>query len=250
MTSFKKIITHPSRNAIVRMLTQGQGVRMVAKTIREDLHPDNKKLWVSVPTLQKFRKEKLNLEGKALEEAKLAAKEKREIKELKKEESQLKRIPAYKEKLQEAIDLHVDIPQQLRELLVLVKSRVEDLFDKSAEGSLSVNEESNLHKYFASWTTTIQQWAKYVDRIADRTTETNINITVIEDQMAVLRETVQEIVAEMDPAMAIKFYSRLSDKMSGLSYKPPKTVSFQNIHDDTKNMLDAHIEEIKIENGD
>jgi len=249
MSSFKKILSHPDRNTIVRMLTQGQGVRAVAKAIRE-LQPNNKKLWVSVPTLQKFRKEKLSLEGKALEEVKLLAKEKKELKEIKKEETQLKRIPAYQEKLQEAIDLHVDIPQQLRELLVLVKARVEDLFNKSANGDLSINEEANLHKYFASWTTTIQQWAKYVDRIADRTTETNINITVIEDQMAVIRETVREVMGEMSPVLALKFYDKLSARMDGLAYSPKKEESLSSMRDNTKNILEVHIEEIKVENGD
>jgi methyl-accepting chemotaxis protein len=249
MASFKKILSHPDKNAIVRMLIQGQGVRAVAKAIKE-MQPDNKKLWVSVPTLQKFRKEKLNLEGKAIAEAKLLAKEKQEIREIKKEETQLKRIPAYKEKLQEAIDLHVDIPQQLRELLVLVKSRVEDLFDKSANGNLSINEEANLHKHFATWTSTIQQWAKYVDRIADKTVETNVNITVIEDQMSVIRETVREVMDEMEPAMAIKFCDRLSTKMSDLSYVPQKTTNFKTIHSNTKSMLEAHIEEAATEDGD
>ena len=231
------------------MLTQGQGVRAVAKAIKE-LHPEDKQLWISVPTLQKFRKEKLNLDGKAIEEIKIAVKEKKEMKELKKEETTLRNIPAYKEKLQEALDLHVDIPQQLRELLVLVKARVEDLFDRSSNGTLSVNEEMNLHKYFASWTTTIQQWAKYVDRIADRTVETNVNITVIEDQMATIREAVREVLEEMEPSLALKFYDKLNAKMTSLTYVPNKTVSFSNIRDETKTMLESHIEEFETEDDD
>jgi len=245
--SFKKILTHPNRSAIIRMLTQGQGVRAVAKAIKE-LHPKDNKLHVSVPTLQKFRKEKLNLEGEALDAVKQAAKEKKEIKEAKKEDTQLKRIPAYKEKLQEAMDLHVDIPQQLRELLVLVKARVEDLFDKSSNGELSVNEEANLHKYFASWTTTIQQWAKYVDKITENSIETNVNITIIEDQVSVIREAVREVLEDMDPEIALKFYDRLAAKMSDLTYKR-KTDSIKTIHDKAKDALEAHIEEAEVENA-
>jgi hypothetical protein len=245
--SFKKIFSHPDKTMIVRMLTQGQGVRAVAKAIK-DLHPKEKKLHVSVPTLQKFRKEKLNLEGEALEAVKQAAREKKEIKETKKEDTQLKRIPAYREKLQEAIDLHVDIPQQLRELLVLVKARVEDLFDKSSRGELSVNEEMNLHKYFASWTTTIQQWAKYVDKITENSIEANVNITVIEDQVSVIRETVREILEEMSPEMALKFYDRLTAKMSDLTYKR-KTDSIKTMHGKAKDALEAHVEEAEIEDA-
>lgn len=229
------------------MLTQGQGVRAVAKAVK-DLHPNDKKLHISVPTLQKFRKEKLNLDGKALEAVKQAAKEKKAIKEAKKEDTKLKRIPIYKEKLQEAIDLHVDIPQQLRELLVLVKARVEDLFDKSSKGELSVNEEANLHKYFASWTATIQQWAKYVDKIAESSIEANVNITIIEDQVSVIRETVREVLEEIDPDLALKFYDRLSAKMSDLTYKR-KTEDIKTIHAKSKAALEAHIEEANVEDA-
>jgi hypothetical protein len=157
--SFEKILGHPSKNLIVRMLTQGRGVRAVAKELK-NMYPNDKKLQLSVPTLQKFRKEKLNLEGDTLDAVKQATKEKRLIKQEKKEDTQLRKIPAFRDAVAKAVNMHVDIRQELQELLTTVKSRVEDLFDKAANGSLSVNEEANLQKYFASWTTTIQNWAK------------------------------------------------------------------------------------------
>lgn len=233
MSSFTKILSHPARNTIIRMLSQGQGIRTVARYLREK-YPDDKKLHVSEPTLQKFRKEKLNIEGQALDAIKQAAKEKKAIKEEKKEDTKLRRLPAYKEKIQEAVDLQVDIRKELSELLVLVKSRTEDLFDKAARGEITINEEANLQRYFQAWTTAIERWAKYIDKVADKTVETNVNITVIEDQMCVLREAIVETIQEMAPELKIKFLDKLSNKMTDLSYRHKGDMSFTDIHTDAK----------------
>jgi len=228
------------------MLTQGHGVRAVAKEIK-NLHPKNKKLHVSVPTLQKFRKEKLNLEGEALEAVKQATKEKKAIKTAKKEDTQLRKIPAFREAVEKAVNVHVDIRQELQELLVTVKTRVEDLFDRAADGTLSVNEEANLHKYFASWTTTIQQWAKYIDKIADKTIETNVNITIIEDQMAALRGAIKEVISEeLDHEAATRFMHKLSEKISELTYKPKAHESMTQMHDNTLALAEK-IQDVEVE---
>lgn len=244
--SFEKILGHPDKNLIVRMLTQGHGVRAVAKEIK-NLHPKDKKLHLSVPTLQKFRKEKLNLEGDALDAIKQATKEKKVIKQGKKEDTQLRKIPAFREAVEKAANIHVDIRQELQELLITVKSRVEDLFDRAANGTLSVNEEANLHKYFMGWTTTIQQWAKYVDKIADRTVETNINITIIEDQISALRSAVREVIEEeMDQETASRFMHSLSQKISELSYKQRHHNSMEEIHNNTQ-ALAAKIQDVEVD---
>lgn len=247
MTSFAKILGHPNKNLIVRMLTQGHGVRAVAKELKK-LHPNNKKLHISVPTLQKFRKEKLNLEGEALEAVKQATKEKTAVKEAKKEDTQLRKIPAFRDAVEKAANVHVDIRHELQALLVTVKTRVEDLFDRAAAGTLSVNEEANLHKYFASWTTTIQQWAKYVDKIADKTIETNVNITVIEDQMAAIRAAVRETIEEeMDQETATRFMQRLSQKITELSYRQKAQQSMTEIHSDTQALAEK-IQDAEVDN--
>jgi hypothetical protein len=246
MSSFNKILSHPDKNTIVRMLTGGQGVRKVARYLQEK-YPKDKRKHISVPTLQAFRKEKLNLEGEVLETIKISMREKQHIKKSNSESAQIRKLPAYKEKIKEIIDYHVDIQNELKELMILVKARIEDLFNKAVNGEITINEEANLQRYFQIVTTTIERWAKYVEKIADKTVETNVNITVIEDQMSLMREAIRETIEEMDPEMAIKFLDRLNSKITTLSYKHKKdTVTFNEIKDDA-HMLTASVEEI--ENG-
>lgn len=230
--SFEKIMTHPNRSTIIRMLKEGVGIRKVAQYLKEK-YPKDKKMWVSCPTLQKFRQEKLNLDKIVLEDIKKASKVKNKEKSLKKAEASLKRTPAYQEAIQQAIEKHIDIKTELSALIELVKVRIEDLFNKASVGEITTNEEANLQKYFPILNNTLAQWMKYVERVADQTIETNININVIEDQMSIIRDAVRETFQEMDPTLAIKFLDNLNNKMESLNYYK-KTASFNQIHKATK----------------
>lgn len=227
--SFNKILTHPDKNDIVRMLSRGQGVRAVAKHLKEK-HPNDKSLHVSVPTLQKFRREKLNLEKEVISQLKEAEKEKKEQKEIKKEDAKLRKIPAYKEAVQKAADVHIDIRTELSEMITLVKSRIEDLFDKAEAGEATINEEANLQKYFPILANSLDKWMKYVEKVADQTIETNVNITIIEDQMSVIREAVKETLEELDPSLTLKFLDNLSRKMESLNYRRPPQLQLETMH--------------------
>ncbi len=245
--SFKKILTHPDVNAIVRMLSRGDGIRKVAKALKE-MHPNDKKLHLSTPTLQKFRTQHLKIEGDALEIIKQTTKEKKEIKEFKKEQTAVKNLPAYKEVLKESVGLHIEIQQELREMFVFLKARFESLFDKLQTGESTVVDEQSLQKYFQVWITAIEKQAKYVDKIADHKIETtNVNITIIQDQMTVLREAVREtMLEEMDARCQVRFLEKLDSKMKDLNYRQDSSMSFAKIHNDVKT-LTTTAEDVEID---
>ena len=244
MSKFNKIFSHPDKSMIVRMLNRGDGVRKISNVLKEK-YPNDKSKQLSAVVLQKFRKEHLKLEGEALEIIKKETKVKKQNSTEKKEIAKIKKLPAYKEKIKEIIDYHVELENEIKELLILAKARMEDLFDKASAGELTINEEGNLLKYFQTITTTIDKWAKYVEKIADRTIEsnTNINITVVEDQLAIMRMAIAEVIEEMSPDLKIKFLNNLSKKMEQLQYRQQKAPSFENIKDDVK-LLNAEIEDV------
>ena len=112
--AFEKVLNHPDKNVIIRMLLQGRGVRYVAYYLMHK-YPNNKDMHITFKTLQAFRKLKLNIEGVALEAIKEAAEDKRterehvaKVKEKKKKKAKEKvkkevakenlilRSPAYK----------------------------------------------------------------------------------------------------------------------------------------------------------
>lgn len=244
---FKKILNHPSADLIIRKLSSGESVRDVESELQR-LYPNQKHLHISYLTLQKFRKEHIQIEGDALKVIKEATKEKQIEKDSKKEHTIVKNFPSYKEKLQESLNLHIDIKQQLASLHTLIMSRIELLFDRVSAGEGTKDNEENLQKYFNTYISVLEKWAKYIDKIADYTVETNINVTLIEDQMAVLRETVYEIMKEMEPTVAIKFLDKLESKIKSLQYRQDRKVSFKEMGTEVKT-LTAQIEEPEDKNG-
>jgi hypothetical protein len=239
--AFKKILTHPDKNKIIKLLTEGVGVREVSKQLKEK-YPRNTKLQVSANSLQEFRSQHLNLEKEALEEIKKANSEAKEAKAFVKDHGVVKSMPAYRERIKEIIDYKVDIHNELKELILLGKSRIEALFDKAASGEATINEEKNLQTYMSNLQSNLERYAKYVEGFADKTIETNVNITVIEDQMLAMREAVKETLEEMDGEMAVRFLEKLNQKITTLSFKSKNNVSFANVQENKA--LVANIEDV------
>lgn len=223
---------------IVKWLGEGKGVRKVAKMLQE-MYPDDKSKWLSTPTLQEFRTKHMKLEAEAIakvkkvtklvEEAKTEAKA--EIKAEKDEHRIIKNLPSYKQKLSEIVDAHVDIKVGLVNMEKLITSRMEDLFDAAQRGAITTEREKVLQGYFDRYFSMIDRWAKYIDRVADVKVETNINVTVVQDQMAMLRQTVYELLQEMDPELAVTFLDRLNNRVRELTYKKstPPTLKDLNV---------------------
>jgi len=117
---------------------------------------------------------------------------------------------------------------------------MEALFDKLEAGGGTKTDEDSLLKYFNTYILTLEKWSKYIDKVADYTVETNINVTVIEDQMSVVREAVYEIMREMEPTMAVKFLEKLDNKMKTLQYKQERKMSLRDIGSDVQ-VLTARI---------
>ncbi len=231
----EKVANHPDKEYIIKLLTNGYGVRKIAKILREK-YPDDSKMHISECTLQSFRKNKLNIHGQALEKIKEVEFKKEEVVRTVKADKKIASSSVYKKKIKEAVNLHIDIRQEISELFILIKSRTEELFNKAAAGRVTINEEANLQKYFQTWMQAIERHAKYIDKISDKTVETNVNITIIEDQIHVIRSAVIETLNELDPELRVKFLDKLNMKMTDLSYKR-KSIDFEKIYAENKTQL-------------
>lgn len=224
-----KILNHKHKKLIIKMLLEGQGVRRVEKEIKR-MYPDDKTMHISLPTLQAFRKEHLNLEGKVLDDLKKTTKEKRLQKDLKGDHDQVKKFSTYKKKLEEIADTHIDIRKSLIQLDALIKERMEKIFDSAQAGTASIDEEKLLQGYFDKYSNVIDKWAKYVDKLADYRVEQNVNINIVNEQMSLLRTAVANVLQKLDPSLSIKFIEELNIEMQNLSYSNGTSASLNSIH--------------------
>lgn len=208
----KKVLVHPDKEDIIRMLLEGESVKSVEAWIKEK-YPRKKRMHISYMTLQKFRSEHLNLKGEVLEDIK------NRRTEIDKESSEaearmiVQSSSAYMQKIDEIASTELDVTRRLLEMDALINSRIEFYYNMLQNGG-SIKEDKIFIDYINTMKSLMQDWKKYVEGFADQKIEHNININVINEQARILRESVMEVLSELNPELVSKFVLRLNSKLS------------------------------------
>tara|TARA_A100001011_G_scaffold398129_1_gene501473 strand:- start:1318 stop:2010 length:693 start_codon:yes stop_codon:yes gene_type:complete len=221
-----KVLRHPDKEDIIKKLLAGESVKEVERWIK-DKHPRSKRLQISYMTLQKFRSEHLDIKGDVLDEIKNRRTE--IAKESK--EAEVRSIvinsSSYQEKLEEIASSELDVTRRLLEMDKLVTSRLEYYFNLLQNGG-SLKEDKIFLEYINSLKSIMQDWKKYIEGVADKKIEHNINLNVIDEQAKILKEVVYEVLREMDPSLVPIFISKMQDRMSRLTYMDNKYLEYSD----------------------
>lgn len=209
-----KILNHPDKERIIEKLLSGESVKEIESWL-EKKYPRSKRLHISYMTLQKFRSDNLNLKGDVLEDIK---NKKTEI-DKKNLEIETKMIVqssnAYKKKIDEIASSELDVTRRLLEMDRLVNSRIEHYFNLLETGG-SIKEDKIFLEYVNTMKSLMQDWKKYIEGVADQKIEHNININIVNEHARILKETILEILREMDSRLIPIFVDKLNYKMKQL----------------------------------
>jgi hypothetical protein len=209
-----KIINHPDKEKIIEKLLSGESLKEIESWL-EKKYPRSKRLQISYMTLQKFRSENLNIKGDVLDDIK---NKKTEI-DKKNLEIETKMIVqssnAYRQKIDEIASSELDVTRRLLEMDRLVNSRIEYYFNILETGG-SIKEDKMFLEYVNTMKGLMQDWKKYIEGVADKKIEHNININVVNEHARILKETILEILREMDPKLIPIFVDKVSYKMRQL----------------------------------
>lgn len=206
----KKILNHPDKEDLIRLLLEGESVKEVERWLKTK-YPRTKRLHVSYMTLQKFRSENLNLKGDVLDDIKT-----RRV-EVDKEslDAETKMVihnsSAYQRKIEEIATEKLDVSRRLLEMDSLINSRLEFYYNMLQNGG-SLREDKIFIEYINTMKGLMQDWKKYVEGIADKRVEHNININVVNEQARILKETVIDVLAEISPDLITVFVDKLENK--------------------------------------
>lgn len=211
-----KVLRHPDKEEIIKKLLNGASVKETEAWL-SDKYPRKKRLHISYMTLQKFRKEHLNVHGEVLEDIKQAR-----VDLIKQEDGASVRhavinSTAYQDKINQIAEKELDVTKKLLEMDMLVSSRLEYYFNLLAAGG-SIKEDKIFLEYLNAYKGILQDWKKYVDGVADKTIEHNINVTVMNDQINILKNVVFEVLSEIDPSMVGIFIERVNNKLNHIEY--------------------------------
>jgi hypothetical protein len=210
----KKVLNHPDKEDIIKKLLEGDSVKQVEGWLKKK-YPRTKRLHVSYMTLQKFRGKHLNLKGEILDDIKNRRTE--VDKEAVEAEARMiiNNSSAYQQKIEEIASSELDVTRRLLEMDSLINSRIEYYYNLLQQGG-SLREDKIFIEYINTMKTILQDWKKYIEGVADKKIEHNININVVNEQARILKEAVLEILQELSPDLVSIFIDRLDIKMRQL----------------------------------
>jgi hypothetical protein len=212
-----KVFGHPEREDIIKKLLNGESVKSIEAWLKKR-HPRKKRLQISYATIQKFRKNHLGLEGEVLEDLKAARREKDDLSEKLDAKAILASSSAYQQKLNEIASNELDGNRKILEMLTLISSRVEHYFNMVSTGSSDLRDDKMLMDLINTQKGLVQDWKKYVDGVADQTVDHNINITVVNEQITVLKSIVFDVLQDLDPDLIPLFVEKVNAKLLNTQY--------------------------------
>jgi hypothetical protein len=180
-----KVLKHPDKEEIISKLLNGESLKDVERWLSKK-YPRKKRLHISYMTLQKFRKEHLNLEGDVLEDIKNKRKVRQKVEDDAEQQLIITSSNAYQEKLEEIVDTEVDVTRRLLEMEKLIASRMEYYYNLLSLGG-DIKDDKVFLEYINAMRNLLQDWKKYIEGFKDIRVENNINVMVVNQQVNILK---------------------------------------------------------------
>ena len=174
-----KVLRHPDKEEIIKKLLNGDSVKEVEGWLRRK-YPRTKRLCISYMTLQKFRSESLNLKGEVLDDIKNRRTEVDRVSQDAEAKLIIANSSAYQEKINEIASQELDVSKRLLEMDKLIGSRIEYYYNLLQTGG-SLKEDKIFIEYITTLKSIMQDWKKYIEGVADKKIEHNINISVVNE---------------------------------------------------------------------
>lgn len=227
-----KVIRHPDKEEIIRRLLAGESTREIETYLKEKYHkPTEKRYHISYMTLQKFRSEELNIKRDVLNDIK----NRRNNDELVAFDHQVRAVvqnsSAYQDKLNEIVGNEMDMSRRLLEMEKLIASRMEFYYNQLVSGTFDKDGETIFISYLNSMRSVMQDYKKYIEGFADKKIDHNINISVVDDQLKIMKEVVVDVLRDMDPNLVLVFMEKINTKMVSLKHGTPEYDKYLQVID-------------------
>lgn len=233
-----KVLRHPLKEEIIKRLLSGESVKEVEKWLKKK-HPKSKRLQISYMTLQKFRKEHLHLEGEVLDNIKQARSDKDMDTKALEAKAIIANSSAYQEKINEIASNELDANRKLIELMTLIASRLEYYFNLLNTGAGgNIKQDKLFIELINTQRALVQDYFKYIEGVADKKIEHNINVNIINEQVSVLKNIVYDVLQEMEPELIPVFVEKVNQKINGLNYGTDQYKEYRQLE-----VIDAETEE-------
>lgn len=232
---FSTILSHPDVDDIVSKLMSGNDAKSVSDWLKlkyPEKHQSHLRL--SAKLLKDFSTSGYENFYKQVEKDMLAVRNGDKIdKQL---AASLLNNKTYQERLNEAVETKVELPRSFQALDVLLRSRIEQVFDKIQQNPEVVNGKTDyvLIKYVEQYLALLEKYDKHVNNRPDQVIQHNHAVMYFDQLTAITQEAIRETLAEMDQEAAMLFMDKMAEKMALLKLPAEMT---NNHHSSPQELL-------------
>ena len=156
----------------------------------------------------------------------------------------------YQERLNEALDEKIELSNRFKDLDVLFRSRMEQVFDRIQEDPSVINGKTDyvLIKYAEQYLNLLEKYNRHVNNKPDQVVQHNHAVVHVDQYAFAIQEAIRDVLAEMDPAFSLSFIEKLSNKLSGMNLSDfTKTQELQSPKEMLKeiNLLEQELKQIE-----
>lgn len=206
--SYNKILEHPDRDAIVKLLLEGKTLKQVEEYIKNK-YPNDKKLHISHILLHHFRKEFLKED---IEKSKELQNRNEKLNKLV-VKNKINNIQTYSEKIKDINKLEMDYNQTIINILTECYNNIEFLKQNTTPRNMHLIH-NNINSYLSRIHDIMSLHYKITkDQEKNNINNNNIRIEKIQLEYEALKEAVFETILEMFPDYYSKFVEVLKNKI-------------------------------------
>lgn len=211
---FSSILNHPKRNEIVSKILEGISAKEISNWLKMVFNDkEENHLRLSQKIIEQFAKSDfLNYEKQLNSDLNLAKSgDEKAI-------NSLKNNKTWKQRVDSLLEERVDIKDRLNKMELLVRDRMEQVFDSIQANPQATRGDHVLIKYFEHYLKLLETYNKTINLAPDMIIQHNHTVEYIDKRTAFLQDSIYEILEEMDPVFATTFLDKLNAKLATLQY--------------------------------
>lgn len=215
---FSNLQNHPDVDEIVSKLLSGIDPSDVVDLLKLRYpEMDQNHLRLNLRLLKEFMASPYLDYYKQVEQDLIAVKHKKKID--KKIAQSLLNNKTYQERLNEVLDEKIELSNRFKELDVLFRSRMEQVFDaiQSDPGQVNGKTDYVLIKYAEQYLNLLDKYNRNVNNKPDQVVQHNVAVVHVDQYAFAIQEAIRGVLAEMDPAFSLIFVDKLSKKLSEMN---------------------------------
>jgi hypothetical protein len=228
---FSNILSHPDKDEVLSQLLTGIDPKDINQWLKLRYpEKDQKHLIISVKSLQDFSKsEYTKFYNQYTQEITTNIQQGGTLD--KKVANSLLNNKTFKERLGEHALKEINVRERFLSIDLLIRDRIEQVFDKMQEDPGGWRGDYILMKWIEQYLSMVEKYDKSQNNRPDQLIQHNYTVSYINQQTAAMQEAFKEVLAEVDPDLALMIIDKMSQKLSKIKPPPEAAVVSNNVDD-------------------